>query len=482
MSFKAQVRTLSTSARSRMGVLVALASLSLSLGSGCAAEGEDQEGPQFPQGQRPIGTAGVPSEDATEAQAVGSPAEGGQAWAPHEPTRAQTIVIGNDGAVPSDGPSEMQSDEYADADPSALTDFHTALDPYGQWGEDPTYGTIWQPSAAAVGSDFAPYETAGHWSYGDDYTWVSDYSWGWAPFHYGRWVYATNGWGWIPGRQYAGAWTSWRTGVGGYGGYVGWAPLPPTWYWRGGTAVGIGIVPPAAYAFCRTGDLFSSSLGSRMITGPQVGAIGSHTQAVAGNPGTPAGRGVMGGYGGGRTLANPAVAGPSPQSMHIAQRDVTRPPTNNAGLNHAAQFSHPSTAVALGAHGPAGWNGAAVSRNGAVPSRPYGSSMGTSAYGRYSEGVHQTRTLAGGDHTYVGGHAVSAFHGGTTFSRGAGGAGPGAFYHGGGVHGGVAPAPQNHPQYYGGGYHPSASGGGGGGGGHFGGHGGGGGGHSGGHR
>src|SRR5690606_5069343 len=55
-------------------------------------------------------------------------------------------------------------------------------------------------------------------------TWVSNYDWGWAPFHYGRWVYNDYyGWAWGPGYEWGPAWVSWRSG----GGYYGWAPLGP---------------------------------------------------------------------------------------------------------------------------------------------------------------------------------------------------------------------------------------------------------------
>src|SRR5262249_7908557 len=101
-----------------------------------------------------------------------------------------------------------EADEYADADPAALTDFRTSLHPYGTWVEAEPYGTVWVPSDTVVGTDFVPYVSAGHWTYADDYVWVSDYEWGWAPFHYGRWVYAAPRahWVWIPGRVYSGAW------------------------------------------------------------------------------------------------------------------------------------------------------------------------------------------------------------------------------------------------------------------------------------
>src|SRR5580700_5388987 len=163
------------------------------------------------------------------------------------------------GPDPQQAPEEVDVDgqdggQYADTDPSALTDFRSTLDPYGSWTEDPTYGTAWVPSESVVGSDFTPYVSAGHWAYDNDYVWVSDYDWGWAPFHYGRWVYGGAAWEWIPGRAYAGAWTSWRYGYGDWG-YVGWAPLSPTWGWRGGRAVGLGFVPAAPYAFVGTQPL-----------------------------------------------------------------------------------------------------------------------------------------------------------------------------------------------------------------------------------
>ena len=76
-----------------------------------------------------------------------------------------------------------------------------------------------------VGDDFSPYATGGDWlqtEYG--WTWISDWDWGWAPFHYGRWLaVAERGWCWMPGTLWGPAWVSWRAG----GGYVGWAPLAP---------------------------------------------------------------------------------------------------------------------------------------------------------------------------------------------------------------------------------------------------------------
>lgn len=231
---------------------------------------------------------------------------------------------------------------YADTDPSAVTEFRSTLEPYGTWMDDAQYGTVWMPSAAVVGSDFAPYVTAGHWTYDTDYVWVSDYSWGWAPFHYGRWVYiAGRGWAWIPGRRYSGAWVTWRVGASGYD-YIGWAPLPPSWYWRGGYAYGLYAIPPAPYVFCGRGHLFAPSVSSHIARGPAVAQIGAQTR-----PYVPASPSVGGPA---RAVASPAV-GPKPDSLGV--KNVVAPPKQDTGLDRARAFAVPQTAIANGAAAPA---------------------------------------------------------------------------------------------------------------------------------
>jgi hypothetical protein len=71
------------------------------------------------------------------------------------------------------------------------------LDDQGSWRSSPEYGYVWYP--AHVDSGWAPYHD-GHWSYIAPwgYTWVDDQPWGFAPFHYGRWMRTDGGWGWIP--------------------------------------------------------------------------------------------------------------------------------------------------------------------------------------------------------------------------------------------------------------------------------------------
>jgi Family of unknown function (DUF6600) len=72
------------------------------------------------------------------------------------------------------------------------------LDDYGSWEADSDYGEIWVPNSVAVG--WTPYHM-GHWVFIEPWgwTWVDSEPWGWAPFHYGRWCYVGDRWGWVPG-------------------------------------------------------------------------------------------------------------------------------------------------------------------------------------------------------------------------------------------------------------------------------------------
>ena len=103
--------------------------------------------------------------------------------------------------------------------------FYNALSPYGSWRELPDHGWVWQPSVAVVESDWRPYLHGGRWIWTDNgWYWHSFYSWGWAPFHYGRWHRSASwGWVWTPGTVWGPAWVTWRY----YDGFAGWAPLPP---------------------------------------------------------------------------------------------------------------------------------------------------------------------------------------------------------------------------------------------------------------
>ncbi len=125
------------------------------------------------------------------------------------------------------------------------------LDTYGAWSNDPTYGAVWYPTAVAA--DWAPYRE-GRWAYVSPWgwTWVDAEPWGYAPFHYGRWVQVRDRWAWCPGQRVdRPAWAPALVGFvggagfaasGGSGAVVGWYPLAPSepyrpWYTAGSSYV-----------------------------------------------------------------------------------------------------------------------------------------------------------------------------------------------------------------------------------------------------
>jgi uncharacterized protein DUF6600 len=105
------------------------------------------------------------------------------------------------------------------------------LDGNGDWRPSMGYGDVWFPHVYA---GWAPYRE-GHWAWIDPWgwTWVDNEPWGYAPFHYGRWVSIGGQWGWLPGPiavapVYAPALVVFvGGGPGGFGGNVGWFPLGP---------------------------------------------------------------------------------------------------------------------------------------------------------------------------------------------------------------------------------------------------------------
>jgi len=70
------------------------------------------------------------------------------------------------------------------------------LDYYGDWVQCNDYGHCWRPR---VDASWVPYQD-GYWT--NDYpygpTWVSNEAWGYAPYHYGRWITSGNQWFWVP--------------------------------------------------------------------------------------------------------------------------------------------------------------------------------------------------------------------------------------------------------------------------------------------
>lgn len=122
--------------------------------------------------------------------------------------------------------TQSTSRQYVAQDVAGAED----LDENGQWENTPDYGAVWIPTAVAVG--WAPY-SYGHWSWISPWgwTWVDNASWGFAPFHYGRWARWRDRWCWVPGPRraravYSPAMVAWVGGSAGGAG-VGWFPLGP---------------------------------------------------------------------------------------------------------------------------------------------------------------------------------------------------------------------------------------------------------------
>ncbi len=149
-------------------------------------------------------------------------------------------------------------------------DFYDDLRPHGQWVRTPEYGMVWIPNVEA---GFQPYATNGRWvvtQFGN--TWVSDYNWGWAPFHYGRWYQDRfRGWAWVPGRDWGPAWVSWRSG----GGYYGWAPLGP------GMNINVNVnIAPDYWMFVPQNYISSPRLSSYCVSRRQVVNVYQNTTII----------------------------------------------------------------------------------------------------------------------------------------------------------------------------------------------------------
>jgi hypothetical protein len=152
-----------------------------------------------------------------------------------------------------DNPAPYDSgydNSYPQRGPLDVSIFYSNLSPYGRWIQRGGYGWVWEPTHVRVG--WRPY-TVGRWvntEYG--WTWVSYEPWGWATYHYGRWLFDPEyGWLWVPGTEWGPAWCAFHEG----GGYIGWAPLPPSVGFRVGFGIQIGglqlsaAITPYAFSF-----------------------------------------------------------------------------------------------------------------------------------------------------------------------------------------------------------------------------------------
>jgi hypothetical protein len=151
--------------------------------------------------------------------------------------------------------------------------FYQSLSPHGSWLVSAQLGRVWQPRECGRG--WNPYYD-GRWEYADvGWTWVSDYSWGAIPYHYGTWTVDPRfGWVWVPGYTWAPAWVSFRTGPD----YIGWAPVAPSF------SVGVSFAsyapPTDAFVFVPTRDFTARTIRTRVIGESQARLIVNETRPV----------------------------------------------------------------------------------------------------------------------------------------------------------------------------------------------------------
>jgi hypothetical protein len=149
-------------------------------------------------------------------------------------TQTTDVATTPDIGVAPPPPTEAEATNIAPPaeQPASVSYFYSSLAPYGTWIDVDGYGLCWQPTVVVSQRDWRPYGDRGRWLWSNHgWYWYSDYSWGWAPFHYGRWHdYPRVGWIWVPDTHWGPSWVSWRYSSS----YCGWAPLPPDCHYRSG--------------------------------------------------------------------------------------------------------------------------------------------------------------------------------------------------------------------------------------------------------
>lgn len=183
--------------------------------------------------------------------------------------------------TPTDAPAAVAS-------PEAVAEFREALSPYGSWLDVPSYGWCWQPTVVVVNPGWRPYCDNGDWLWSDSgWYWHSYYSWGWAPFHYGRWFSHENrGWLWCPDGVWGPSWVSWRNSAT----HCGWAPLPPGahfaaglgWTFHGarvGADFGFGLAS-AHFNFVAHDHFADRQVARHTLRGPEANTAFNHTTVI----------------------------------------------------------------------------------------------------------------------------------------------------------------------------------------------------------
>jgi len=121
--------------------------------------------------------------------------------------------------VPSKSRAENEADEETDL---TFEYIYETLEPFGKWHNTDAFGWVWQPYEMKRG--WQPY-TLGKWELTEEgWLWISNFDWGWLPFHYGKWCrHKYLDWCWVPEYEWAPAWVVWYWTDN----YIGWSPIQP---------------------------------------------------------------------------------------------------------------------------------------------------------------------------------------------------------------------------------------------------------------
>ena len=226
------------------------------------------------------------------------------------------------------------------------------LDDNGDWRPNPTYGNVWYPRVSA---GWAPYRD-GHWAWVDPWgwTWVDDEPWGYAPFHYGRWMSVEGRWGWVPGPRevapvYAPALVVFVGGGGGFAGNMGWFPLAPREVYVPSYRVSRGYVNRV--------NVSNTTVNTTTVTNVYNTTIVNNNTTI--NNVTYVNRGVSGAvtavprqaFTNGQPVARAAVAVNAREvaSAQVSSRAAVAPTSNSMLGSHASTANHvkaPPAAVA----------------------------------------------------------------------------------------------------------------------------------------
>jgi hypothetical protein len=165
-----------------------------------------------------------------------------------------------------------QYSQQTNQPPVGFNDFYNQLSPYGVWVNIAPYGQVWIANVP----NFQPYSTNGYWAnttYG--WTWVSNYPWGWAPFHYGRWGYNNKyGWYWVPGYNWGPAWVAWSSNNDMYG----WAPLMPGMSY--GVNITVNLFPSSYWTFMPGRYMGNANMGNYYVNRSNNATIIKNTTII----------------------------------------------------------------------------------------------------------------------------------------------------------------------------------------------------------